>query len=69
MPARNAAAFHERRRQRRATSQGYDGDATFHRRRFLAIGCEISPLTRVPALNWPLDLFVDARAPEVESAT
>jgi hypothetical protein len=67
MPAHHAAALHQHRRARRATWRGFDNDDPFYRRRILGIGCEISPMTSLPALNWPVDLFVDARAPEVES--
>jgi hypothetical protein len=69
MTVHNAAVLHGRRRSRREIRQSHDKYDPFHRRRILAIGCEISTMTRVPTLNWPVDLFVDARAPEAESTT
>lgn len=69
MPAHTATALRERRRQRRETRLGYDIDDRLYRRRVLAIGCETTTLMRVPTLDWPANLFVDSRAPEVEITT
>ena len=68
MRANDSAVLRERRARRRGSWHGYDNDDRSYRRRWLAIGCEITTMMSVPTLNWPADLFVDCHAPEAEIA-
>jgi hypothetical protein len=62
MLTHDAATFHERRRQQPENRRDRDRDDAFYLRRLVEIGLEMTAMTRVPTLDWPSNLFADARA-------
>jgi len=62
MPAHDLAYGWEQPRRQSDNGRNHDGYDTFHHRRVVVIGRDVTTAIRVPSLNWPYDLFEDAQA-------
>ena len=62
MLTHDAVTVCERPRQQPETRRDRSKDDAFYLRRLVVIGLEMTTMTRVPALDWPSDLFPDAVA-------
>jgi len=61
MLALEAVPFRECRQRQPENSRDQEENDLFQPRRLIAVGLEMTVMTRLPTLDWPTDLFADAR--------